>query len=165
MLDRTIATGLFVGYVPWASGTFGSILALGIYAIPGLESPGTMLALIVLGLLIGRRAAFRVAGSVGHRLSSSASFARSIFRRANQEADPSIVVIDEMVGMWIAVFALPKTMLVLAVALVLFRAFDIVKPFPVGRLEKLANGWGIMLDDVMAALYTNTLCQIGLLLL
>jgi phosphatidylglycerophosphatase A len=74
---------------------------------------------------------------------------------AHATADPSIVVIDEIVGVWIALWMLPYSFVVIALAFVAFRAFDIVKPPPARQLERIPNGWGIMLDDVAAGLYAN----------
>ncbi|MEL6867415.1 MAG: phosphatidylglycerophosphatase A, partial [Bacteroidota bacterium] len=76
--------------------------------------------------------------------------------------DPSKVVIDEMAGMWISLLWLPFSPLLLLLAFLLFRAFDIGKPFYIRQMEKLPSGWGIMMDDVLAGVYTNLLLQIGL---
>ena len=67
--------------------------------------------------------------------------------------DPQHVVIDEVAGQWIALIACPVDLWHPLLALLLFRAFDIVKPWPARQLENLPGGWGIMLDDVAAGLY------------
>jgi phosphatidylglycerophosphatase A len=72
-------------------------------------------------------------------------------------------VIDEMVGMWIAVLGLPVSWQYWLAAFLLFRFFDIFKPLGVRRLEKIEGGWGVMLDDVMAGVYTNVLLQMVVL--
>jgi phosphatidylglycerophosphatase A len=64
-------------------------------------------------------------------------------------------VIDEILGMWIAMFAIPISPLAVVVAFIAFRAFDIVKPFPARQCERIKGGWGIMLDDVVAGVYAN----------
>ena len=69
--------------------------------------------------------------------------------------DPGVVVIDEVLGMLVTVAFLDVTMLGAVIGFVLFRALDVVKPFPAGRLEHLHGGPGIMLDDVMAGVYSN----------
>ncbi|MGD2126797.1 MAG: phosphatidylglycerophosphatase A [Desulfobacteraceae bacterium] len=69
--------------------------------------------------------------------------------------DPSQVVIDEVAGFLLALFLVPPSWLSLAVGFVLFRILDILKPFPIRRLEKLPGGWGIVLDDLVAGAYTN----------
>ena len=67
--------------------------------------------------------------------------------------DPQFVVIDEVIGQWIALLFCPVDWRHALIALVLFRLFDITKPFPVRRLERLPGGWGIVFDDVAAGLY------------
>ena len=69
--------------------------------------------------------------------------------------DPGLVVIDEFVGQWLALFCLPRAIAIYIIGFALFRLFDIWKPFPVNRIQSLPGGWGIMLDDVLAAIYTN----------
>ncbi|HEY0758455.1 MAG TPA: phosphatidylglycerophosphatase A [Acidisarcina sp.] len=73
--------------------------------------------------------------------------------------DPQFVVIDEVVGQWIALIACPVDWKYPVVALLLFRVFDIVKPPPARQLESLHGGWGIMLDDVAAGLYALGVLQ------
>jgi Phosphatidylglycerophosphatase A and related proteins len=68
--------------------------------------------------------------------------------------DPSQCTIDEVVGMWISLFLLPKNIIISGIAFFVWRAFDIFKPFPAKRMEKIKGGAGIMLDDVVSALYT-----------
>ncbi|MBS1501321.1 MAG: phosphatidylglycerophosphatase A, partial [Bacteroidetes bacterium] len=69
------------------------------------------------------------------------------------------VVIDEAAGMCITLLFVSATLLHVAVGLVLFRFFDIAKPFFIKRMERLPGGWGIMLDDVLAGIYANILLQ------
>jgi len=70
------------------------------------------------------------------------------------------VVIDEAVGMMVAMTFVRGPWIIWPVGFVLFRAFDVVKPYPVGRLERFPGGVGIVLDDVFAGVYTNLLLQI-----
>jgi phosphatidylglycerophosphatase A len=156
LVTRAVATGLFSGYIPWASGTFGTIVGIGFYLLPGVSSPLWLGLLIVAGFFAGVRTSASVARHTGHRLSASAAKAKEMFQGgAHATADPSIVVIDEIVGVWIALWMLPYSFVVIALAFVAFRAFDIVKPPPARQLERIPNGWGIMLDDVAAGLYAN----------
>jgi len=74
--------------------------------------------------------------------------------------DPSEVVMDEVAGQLIALIAVPAHWKYALAALILFRAFDIVKPPPVRQLEALRGGWGIMMDDVAAGLYTFIIMQV-----
>ena len=69
-----------------------------------------------------------------------------------KEKDPSRIVIDEWVGQWIAFTFMPVNISILVIGLILFRIFDIFKPFPVKSMEKLSGGWGIMMDDVIAGI-------------
>jgi phosphatidylglycerophosphatase A len=82
--------------------------------------------------------------------------------RAARRKDPSVVVIDEVVGMLVALYALPLQVVDVLVAFLCFRIFDITKPFPLRRLEAQPGGWGVMLDDLVAGLYTNVLVRVGL---
>jgi phosphatidylglycerophosphatase A len=154
---RLVATGLFSGYLPGPAGTWGSIVgALIYYALPWTERTIVLLPLIVISFFIGARVSAIVAAVEGHRLSKVSEFAKSRFQPGpHGAADPSIVVIDEIVGMWVSVLLLPKNLLVLLASFCLFRIFDILKPYPAGRLERVRGGWGIMLDDLIAAIYAN----------
>lgn len=73
--------------------------------------------------------------------------------------DPSKVVIDEIVGVWIAMIGVPFSWLNLALAFGLFRLFDIQKPLGIRRMERLPGGWGVMMDDVLAGVYANVVLQ------
>ena len=79
--------------------------------------------------------------------------AATIVERESGRTDPGYVVIDEVAGQWIALLWSPADWPHGLIALVLFRLFDIIKPFPVRRLERLPGGWGIVFDDVAAGLY------------
>lgn len=156
-----IATGLFSGYIPWASGTFGTLVGILIFLLPGTDHPAVLLPMIVVGFFAGVVTSNRVAETVGHKLSKTAELAKSTFQPGDHEvADPSIVVIDEIVGVWITLLFLPKTSLIVAAAFFAFRFFDIVKPPPARQLERVPKGWGIMLDDVVAGIYANIAVQI-----
>jgi phosphatidylglycerophosphatase A len=158
-----IATGFFSGYIPWASGTFGTLVGVLVYLLPGIENPAVLSTLIVLGLFVGVWTSGRVAHIIGHKLTRSAELTKATFQPGKHEAaDPSIVVIDEIIGVWIALLFVPKTGLAVVIAFFAFRAFDIVKPPPAQQLERIPNGWGIMLDDVVAGVYANIATQICL---
>jgi len=74
--------------------------------------------------------------------------------------DSNRVVIDELLGMWISVFLIPAELKYIALAFVLFRFFDIVKPLYIRKAEALPGGWGVMADDVLAGIYSNILLHI-----
>jgi len=75
--------------------------------------------------------------------------------------DPGAIVIDEVAGMTLTVLPFPPTVAVLAVGLVLFRIFDITKPFPAGASQRVAGGIGVMVDDLVAGLYALAVIAIA----
>ncbi len=158
---RFVATGAFAGYIPWGSGTFGTALGLGIALIPGAGHPTVLGVMILAGFFAGVYSAACVAEQVGHRLSPTAQYAKSRLQGGadHHAPDPSIVVIDEIVGMWVTLFLIPQTPLALALAFVAFRAMDVIKPQPARFLERIPHGWGIMLDDLAAGVYANLLTR------
>lgn len=129
------ATSLGVGYLPFAPGTFGSIAGL----LAWVVLPGGLVA----------HAAFVVAIFIAGAWSGGVAEAH--FRRA----DPGPVVIDEVMGMLITLFGNPVGWMGALVGFLLFRLFDVIKPYPSNRLERLPGGIGIMADDAMAAVYAN----------
>jgi phosphatidylglycerophosphatase A len=143
---RFLATGLGTGYSPVAPGTAGSLLALP--ALWFLHPGGSVFLLLGLGLLfpLGVWASTRVE--------------REEVRKG-RKADPSIVNIDEIIGMGTSVLFLPgsASRLWLIAGFMLFRFFDIVKPFPIDRSQRLPGGWGIMTDDLIAGIYANLVLQ------
>lgn len=139
-----VATAGGVGAVPWAPGTAGSVVGLVLAATVGqLVSPWWYL------------------GLVGALFFSGVAAAQAV-ERATLRKDPSHVVIDEVVGMLLALYALPARSGVYFSAFLCFRGLDIFKPFPIRRLERQPGGWGIMLDDLAAGLCTNLLVRGGL---
>jgi phosphatidylglycerophosphatase A len=165
-LSRFIATGFYSGYLPGASGTWGSLVGLLIVAIPGVEQTGILLALILVGMVVGVPAAAAMARTEGHRLSKVAAATKATMQPgAHASPDPSIVVIDEIVGMWVTLVALPKSVVTYLLAFLAFRIMDIVKPEPARLLEHFPDGWGIMLDDVVAGLYANLATHVILFVL
>ncbi len=136
-----IGSGFLTGYAPFASGTVASALAAVLYyAIPGFEDPFIGIPLIAGLFLIGIRASGQMETYYGH--------------------DPAEATVDEVVGMWISLAFLPKTLLVVITGFFLFRIFDIVKPYPARRFEQQPGGYGIMMDDVVAAVYANILLHL-----
>jgi phosphatidylglycerophosphatase A len=141
-VDRVViflASGLSVGYVPIASGTFGSLLALPLLVgLAGLPwSPAAIVILIVAAAVL----AMPVCGRAG---------------RIYGEADSSRIVLDEVCGMLVAGALFPPTAGTLALAFVAFRFFDIVKPFPAGYFDRqVKNGIGVVLDDLVAGVYAH----------
>ena len=133
--SRLLATGFYVGYTPVAPGTAGSMLGLFIYwIIPGSETLFFGIAIATL-TLAGAWTAGRIERDSGIK-------------------DNQIIVIDEIVGTLITLWAIEKTFIWLATGVILFRIFDIVKPVPVRTVEKVPGGWGVMLDDMVAGAYS-----------
>jgi phosphatidylglycerophosphatase A len=165
-IARALATGFGAGRFPWASGTVGSAVGLLVMLVPGASSPAILGALIVAGFFSGRWAANLVALEMGHALQGTSAAAKRLFQGGVPlHPDPSAVVIDEIVGIWIALLFLPVDLPTIIVAFTTFRIFDIVKPPPCGALEKAGNGWGIMLDDAAAGVYANLVTRVILTLI
>lgn len=136
-----IATFFGAGYGKPGPGTWGSVAAVLLWAsFAFLLHPSTLT--ITLALTIG----IVVATVLGVP-------AATIVERESGRTDPGFVVVDEVIGQWIALLGSPADWRHGLIALVLFRIFDITKPFPVRRLERLPGGWGIVFDDVAAGLY------------
>jgi phosphatidylglycerophosphatase A len=139
-LLRLWATGFWTGFFPFAPGTMGSLLALAAYCwAPWLPlGQDGRLDLTVLAVLA-------VATAVGIVASTPAE------REFGKDGGP--IVADEIVGQWIAVAGLVPSVPVVLGGFLLFRLFDIYKPFPAGASQRLRGGWGVMLDDVVAGVY------------
>ena len=80
-----------------------------------------------------------------------------------RDKDPSLVVIDEIAGMWVTLVALPWNPVTVVAGFLMFRLFDVFKPYPARDLERVPGGWGIMLDDIVAGIYANLAVRVVLL--
>ncbi len=133
-LENFFGSGFYTGYSPVASGTVGSFAALLIYYIPGFENLYIILPItfifFIYGVYIGNK-----------------------FEKVYGK-DPSQCTIDEVVGTWISLILLPKTVLISLIAFFIWRILDIIKPQPARKMEKMQGGLGIMLDDVVSGIYT-----------
>ena len=125
-----------VGYSPVAPGTAGSVAGLAFYAAfrvfgitPAIEGL-ILIALIVAGAWSG-----------------------TVAERHFGTTDPGAGVIDEVAGMLVTLYLLPATWTIAIVGFFVFRVLDVIKPFPARQFESLHGGWGMMADDVMAAIY------------
>ena len=137
-----LATGFGVGYSPVAPGTLGTLLAIPVYYfLSNISSPIyeiTLIGFFFLSVWISENA--------------------EIF--FGKKDDPRIVI-DEMMGFLITMLWVPKTILFVIIGFFLFRFFDILKPFPIRRVDKrLKGGFGVVLDDVAAGIYGNMILQI-----
>lgn len=136
------ATCLGLGYVPFAPGTFGSAAGLLVWAVLPQSTTAHGVAIVLIfgaGVWSSGRAEQHLRGT-----------------------DPGPVVIDEVMGMLVTLFMVPVGWPGAAVGFVLFRIFDVIKPPPANRLERLPGGLGIMADDLMAAVYANVALRVAL---
>ena len=141
-----VATGLGTGYLP-VSGTVASLLALLLYLpLSPLNSTHNALFLFYLSLTFF--------------LTGLSVWSASFMEKWLGEKDPHKVVIDEIAGYFYAMMLLPTTPLYLGSAFVLFRIFDVWKPFPIRASQKLPGGIGITIDDVLAGIYTCVLIHL-----
>ncbi|MCB9338827.1 MAG: phosphatidylglycerophosphatase A [Lewinellaceae bacterium] len=149
---KIIATGFGSGYSPIAPGTAGALagclmlwglrLVFPGYFSGGWDNATGLVWLILLFFFLGVKSANELESEWGH--------------------DPSKIVVDEMVGVWIAMLGVPFSLLNLALAFLLFRIFDIWKPLGIRKLERLPGGWGVMMDDVLAGVYSCVLLHVYL---
>jgi phosphatidylglycerophosphatase A len=141
---RAVATAFGSGYAPLAPGTAGSAVGLLLFwPLARLAWPWQAAACAVV-FVVGTLASTRVARSVALK-------------------DPGIVVVDEVAGQWVTLVGLPFTPATALAGFLLFRAMDVIKPWPARDLERLPGGLGIMSDDVAAGIYARLLLQVGLL--
>ena len=148
IVDKAVvffSTGGLIGFAPVAPGTAGSLAALPLcFLLSLLPVAKGMLALAAL-----------VAVSIW--LAGAAA-------RIELKKDPKQVVIDEFCGMAAALFGLPFTPGIVIAGVALFRCFDILKPFPIGWIDRrVPGGWGIVLDDVMAGVIANGVLRLALI--
>jgi len=137
-----LATGFGAGYFPVAPGTLGTLIAIPIYYfLSEIRSPIyeiTLVAFLFLSVWISENAE----------------------RFFGKKDDPRIVI-DEVIGFLITMLWVSKTIGFVIIGFFLFRFFDILKPFPIRRLEKgFKGGFGVVLDDVVAGVYANIVLQI-----
>ncbi len=142
-----LATGTYLGLIPFAPGTFGTLWGVIIAFFFRTAGTGVHAALIILVTLISI--------FLSHK-------AVKIFA----SKDPSAVVCDEVAGYLVAFFLIPFTLFNAILVFILFRIFDIVKPYPVSYIDRtVPGGAGVVLDDIMAGIYANITGQIILYLL
>jgi len=140
LINKTIATFFYTGYFPLAPGTFSSLVGLILwYLIPSLLTKLLIFPLIII----------------------SGFYTSNKYAQIVQKKDPSQVVIDEITGLWITLilvelFTTPSLKLLLS-GFILFRALDIIKPYPISKLETFKGSSGIMLDDIGAGLIAGAI--------
>jgi phosphatidylglycerophosphatase A len=141
-VHKTIASVLGIGYIGRGSGTIASaVCCVFWYLLHTGNDFGGALAFTCIVTAIGIWSAGKMENVWGH--------------------DSSRVVIDEVAGMSMSLLWLPIHWKYIIAAFVLFRFFDIYKPFFISELENIKGGWGVMLDDVLAGVYTNLILQLS----
>ena len=141
-ISEWIATCFKVGYLPLAPGTWGSIFAILVWWVLLKD-----LDLLIFGIVI---ILFFFIGII----------VSNVIIDQNDNNDPSYIIIDELVGQWLALWILPDGYFYIIIAFILFRFFDIIKPWPIRFMEQLPKGLGVMCDDLTAGLITLILIQI-----
>ena len=142
-----LATGFYIGKIPFAPGTFGSLIGLPLcFLLAGIQiSAAIIAALLIIALAI---------------------WISNVAERALERRDPGCIVIDEIAGMVVTLIGLPFNLTTAAIGFILFRILDILKPFPIRILDKrLPGGLGIVADDVVAGIFANALIRILLVIL
>jgi len=137
-----LATGFGVGYSPFVPGTLGTLVAIPIYLFFS-DIPSPLYEITLTGFFF---LCVWVSGNA---------------ERFFGKKDDQRIVVDEIMGFLITMLWVPKTVLFVILGFFLFRFFDILKPFPIRRIEKgFKGGFGVALDDVMAGVYSNIVLQI-----
>jgi len=142
-----LATGFYVGNIPLAPGTFGSLIGLLLcFLLAGIQLPP---AIITAVLFIG-----------------FAVWVSNAAEKILKKKDPGCIVIDEVAGMVVTLIGLPFNLTTAVIGFIIFRILDILKPFPIRTLDKrLSGGIGIVADDVAAGIFANVLTRILLVIL
>jgi len=137
-----IATGFYSGYLPKAPGTWGSLVGLLLFFLLHTLTLQIYLAVVAGIFVLG-------------------TFAAGEAEKIMDRKDPGLVVIDEIVGILITMIAIPATPLTMALGFILFRIFDIWKPFPIRLIDqRFHGGLGIMLDDIVAGIFSLVILQV-----
>ncbi len=145
MVTTLLATFFGVGYFPIAPGTLASLIVVllykaGLYRISWPAYLGVGLAIYIIGV-----------------------WSSTLYAARRKKEDPRTVVIDEVLGQWMALFMLPPSWGMVLMSFFLFRFFDIIKPFFIHKAESFKAGWGIMLDDILAGIYASIILNLYLL--
>jgi len=137
-INHFLATGFYSGHLPYAPGTWGSLLmVLLVFTFPLLNNIYFISALSIGGIAIA-----------------------DFEERQTGIKDDSKIVIDEMAGQLLAYYTLPLNIPVLIGGFILFRIFDITKPWLIDKVQALPSGWGVILDDILAGLTTLIILKI-----
>lgn len=139
-----------VGYLPLMPGTFGSLVGVGIFLGLTQVATGNALVAVVLVAIVA--------------VTFAGIWAAARTEDLSNRKDPQKVVVDEVAGQLISLFPLTLfarwSIVAVIISFILFRFFDIVKPYPAGRLEALEGGLGVMCDDLVAGVYAAVITSI-----
>ena len=141
VIAELLATGFYVGKLPFAPGTFGTLVAIPLILIYWNKGLLVQFSITMAVFLVGIWAATVIVGDTTGDTDKA-------------HIDPDFVVIDEIAGYMVTMIAIEPTLIHLALGFVLFRIFDIFKPPPIKMFEKLPSGIGIMADDIIAGVYS-----------
>lgn len=146
-LNTMFVSVLGVGFIPFASGTFGSLAGLVIGYLLNLLSYNLFFLFIPILFILG-------------------VIASNTYQKLTGEKDSSVIVIDEVVGQLIAMMFVMDNLVLVFISFIIFRIFDILKPWPASYADKkMKGGFGVMLDDVFAGIYASiSVCLIGSIL-
>jgi phosphatidylglycerophosphatase A len=136
IINKLIATCLGIGYLQKGAGTIAALFCCAVWYLFRIDQSGVLIQVIQIGALFfgGVVSSTRVEQEWGH--------------------DSNRVVIDEWMGMSVALFLIPFSWVNMMVAFLLFRFFDIVKPLYIRKAEAFPGGWGVMMDDLLAGIYS-----------
>jgi phosphatidylglycerophosphatase A len=137
-----IASCFYIGYIPGAPGTYGSLFALLLVSqFEFLTKNISIVLFIVIGLIFS-----------------------TLMEKQTGKKDDQRIVIDEFVGILITFYYVKPNLSYLIIGFILFRLYDIYKPYPIKKTQKLKSGWGIMLDDILAGVYARIVLHIFVVL-
>lgn len=140
-----LATGGYIGRIPIAPGTFGSLIGIPIAYVFSLVGTPTAFSAVVL-------------------ITVAAVWIAHLAEKQLKQKDPGCIVIDEIAGMCVALVGIPFSWGTGLAGFFMFRVFDVLKPPPVRQLDRhLSGGWGIVMDDVAAGAMTNIILRFGLI--
>jgi phosphatidylglycerophosphatase A len=142
-INKAIATVFGIGYIPKGGGTVAAI-AFCVFFYFGVEYH----LVSQMGLVIFTLATFIIGVFVSNKL------------EAGWGKDSKRIVVDEVLGMAVSLLFMPINFVIILSGLILFRIFDIWKPLYIRRTENLKGGWGVMVDDLVAGVYSNIILQI-----
>jgi phosphatidylglycerophosphatase A len=137
-----LATGFYIGKIPLAPGTFGSLIGLPLcFLLAEIQLSAAIIAVLLIIAL--------------------AIWISNVAERTLERKDPGCIVIDEIAGMVVTLIGLPFNLTTATIGFILFRILDILNPFPIRILDKrLPGGLGIVADDVVAGIFANVLIRI-----